>query len=200
MTEQTVPMVGCGILKKEIDFLIQKNSWSTDVIYLPSSLHIDFEKLDISMHRAAQQLQSDNSQELAVVYGMCHPLINSFMQEMKGHRTEGQNCVELLLGKELFSSYLSQGGFFLMEDWACHWDNVVYKAFGENPEIIREIFSEEHSFLLCIRTPVSKDFSSEAEAVSKKTGLPLRWIDITLNHLELCISNVFNQFRDSRDA
>jgi hypothetical protein len=53
MTQKTIPifsekpvvMVGCGILHKEVDFLIKKNGWNVETQFLASALHNYFDRL-----------------------------------------------------------------------------------------------------------------------------------------------------------
>ena len=96
----------------------------------------------------------------------------------------GQNCVEILLGKERFTRELEKGAFFLMADWARRFEYVTGMAFNDNPEITRKIFQMEHKYLLGLRTPRSGDFSDHAEKVSRLVDLPLHWMDVGLDHLE----------------
>ena len=92
-------------------------------------------------------------------------------------RTPGQNCVDIYLGHETFCRELEQGAFFLFEEWALHWKEIVGAVMPGDPEIMRSIFRSAHKYLLAIRTPCSGDFSAEAEEVSALTSLELRWID-----------------------
>lgn len=173
-------LLGCGILHKEVAFLIEKNGWALDTDFLDSSLHIDFEALRKALHGG---LERNAGRDVIVFYGACHPHMDQMLDVAHTFRTEGQNCVEMLLGRERFMRELSQGAFFLLEDWALRWDEAIGKTFGK-PEVAREIFQLSCKYLLCLRTPCSGDFSLEAGEVSAKTGLPLRWLDAGLEHLE----------------
>ena len=173
-------MLGCGILKKEIDYLIAKHKWPVDSLWFDSSLHVDFSALELTLRHALQR----NQQRCKLVfYGTCHPLMDKILgQDVR--RVAGQNCVDILLGNELFTEKLAEGAFFLLEDWALHWEHVTARTFGSNPVILREIFQLSHTHLLCLRTPCSGDFSAAAAAVGQKVGLPLRWLDVSLDNLE----------------
>jgi hypothetical protein len=174
-------MVGCGILQKEIQFLIKKNGWPIETFFLDSSLHIDFDRLSRGLKSV---LDRHSGRDLFVFYGACHPLMEHILDSCNTTRTQGQNCVEMLLGKECFTHELEQGAFFLLEEWAWRWAEIVRATFGPNPDVIREIYGGDRKFLLCVRTPCSGDFSAEAEAAGKLVGLPLRWMDAPLDHLE----------------
>ena len=77
-----------------------------------------------------------------------------------------------------------------MEDWALRWDEAIGKTFGNKPEVVREIFQLSNKYLLCLRTPCSGDFSEAAAQVGTKVGLPLRWLDVNLDHLEMVLQQV----------
>lgn len=174
-------LLGCGILRKEVNFLIEKNAWPLETDWLDSSLHVNFEKL---AHELQTGILRNRGREVVVFYGCCHPRMEKILETARTFRTEGQNCVEMLLGREVFMDELSHGAFFLLEDWALRWDEAIGKTFGNNPAVVREIFQLSNKSLLCLRTPCSGDFAEEAAAVSQKVGLPVRWMDVGLDHLE----------------
>jgi hypothetical protein len=181
MSEERLLLVGCGILRKEIRFLIEKNGWPLDVFFLDSTLHVDFEDLSKSLKSA---LARHSGRDIIVFYGACHPLMENILEEAETSRTVGQNCVEMLLGPELFTEELSNGAFFLLEDWARRWDCILRKTLGNNEKIWKDVYQGDRKYLACITTPCSRDYRVEAEAAGKKVGLPLRWIDSPLDHLE----------------
>jgi hypothetical protein len=92
---------------------------------------------------------------------------------------------------------LSNGAFFLLEDWALRWDEVIGKTFGSNPEVVREIFQLSSKYLLCLRTPCSGDFTLPAQEIGLKLGLPLRWMDIGLDNLEAVLRQAAGRVKSS---
>lgn len=188
MEKEPKLLLGCGILKKEVNYLIAKNNWPVQAILADSALHIDFKKLSHSLNSS---LKHHEERAPLVFYGACHPLMDDYLKKANTRRTEGQNCVEMLLGSELFSAELENGAFFLLEDWANRWNYIIAKTFGDNPDIVREVFSIDRKYLLCINTPCSENFERQAEAAGNLVGLPVRWMDTTLDHLEEVLTNLF---------
>ncbi len=180
MTKPPV-LLGCGILQKEIEHLIQKNAWSLSTDFLAASLHVNFEKLASELQQGFIRHQDE---EVIVFYGHCHPKMEHIVAANCCHRTQAQNCVEMLLGSELFSEHLTQGAFFLLEDWVLNWDNVIIETFGNKPDITREIFQLSHRYFLGLCTPCSGDYAEAAEKISVAMGLPLRWLQVDLVQLE----------------
>jgi len=184
-----IHLIGCGILRKEIRFLIEKNGWSMESVFLDSALHVNLEKLSDTL---TTTLNKYNNKENIVFYGACHPRIEDTLKKGNAIRTQGQNCVEILLGHDLFMEELSQGAFFLLEDWAKRYEHIVKLTFGDNPKIMREIFQGDRKYILCLRTPCSDDFSVAAKVAGELVGLPIKWMDVTLDHLEQILKNTID--------
>lgn len=188
-------IIGCGILEKEIRFLIEKNCWQNRTAFLPSGLHVDFARLQSSLEKCLRHYAGHPA---VVFYGACHPRMDQILDEAHVIRTPGQNCVDIYLGHKMFCRELEQGAFFLFEDWALHWEEIVGAVMPGDPEIMRSIFRSAHKYLLAIRTPCSGDFSAEAEAVSAMTSLELRWVDVGLEHLEANLAATLGRAKAGR--
>ena len=186
---QKLTLIACGILQKEINVLIRKNSWPVSPVYLPSGLHVDFGKLQRTLEKC---LKHYGDQPRIVFYGACHPLMDQILGASNTIRTPGQNCVDIYLGSSLFNHELAEGAFFLFEDWALHWDGIIGGKCGLTPAVMRDIFHSAHTRLLAIRTPCSGDFSAQAEEISRRTALELHWIDVGLEHLEQALGTVIS--------
>jgi len=187
-TGQPMVMVGCGILHKEIDFLIKKNGWNIETQFLDSALHNYFNKLydQLDTALAADDLQG---RDTVVFYGSCHPKMESLLANHHTLRTQGQNCIVMLLGYEAFMAELEQGAYFLLEDWALTWEPMISQCFGANLQVVREIFHSSHKKIIALRTPCATDFTAAAEAAAAYVDLPLEWMDVTLEHLESVLAD-----------
>jgi hypothetical protein len=182
--ETRIPLLGCGILARELEFLIRKNAWPIATDFLPSSLHVDFRALEEQLKAGLGRYPAEKP---IVFYGRCHPRMDVMLQAAGTFRVGGQNCLDMLLGPELFMEQLEAGAFFLLEEWALNWESVIVKTFGGNWKAIRAIFHDDRKFLLGVRTPCSNDFSQAAERAAALVDLPLRWMDTDLAHLERVI-------------
>lgn len=181
-------LIACGILAKEIMYLVKKNNWPVKVRFLDSSLHVDLEKLSSSLESA---LSAESQRQQILVFGTCHPRIGEITADAGASRVPGQNCVELLLGHERFISELEKGAFFLFEDWANRWEAISLNYF-QDWELMKEIFREGHKYILCLNTPCSNNFETKANELSQRIGLPLIWEDFTLDILEKKLETVIN--------
>ena len=193
MSQRRLLLVGCGILQVEVRCLIAANAWPVDVAFLPSALHIDFDKLEHSLSGALARYAE---RDVVVFYGCCHPRMEQLLKPARAVRTVGQNCVEMLLGPEVFTQELTNGAFFLLEEWARDWHHIVTRSFGTSRiEVIRDMFKGDRNYLLALRTPCSGVFAAEARAAAELVDLPLRWRDVTLEHLESVLRDAFEQKR-----
>ena len=192
-TENKPLLLGCGIFKKEIHWLSQHNGWDIDTHFLPPSLHINFNKLSTTLTKA---LKEDANREKAVFYGACHPQMDKILEDANTFRTCGVNCVDMLLGHELYMQELEDGAFFLLEDWAVNWNKVITETFGDNKEITQEIFQGDRKYIMAIRTPVSDNFSKEAKEAAEYVGLPLRFMDVSLDRLQSVLEKVIHKIEE----
>ncbi len=190
--EAPLVMVGCGILHKEVDLLIQKNHWNIHTHYLDSALHNYLNRLSVQLNEALTTFEQQGQKTL-VFYGSCHPLIEKYMEEHHTCRTQGQNCIVMLLGYERFMQELEKGAYFLLENWALTWEPMITACFGNNTDIVREIFHSSHKYMLALKTPCNNDFTIAAETAAHFVDLPLQWLDVDLGHLELVLAEAIER-------
>ena len=195
--EYTEPltMVGCGILRKEVDYLIRAHGWNVQTHFLDSALHNYLNRLSKELNEALQEHEA-KGEKTFVFYGSCHPLMDNYLDEHRTCRTRGQNCIVMLLGYERFMQELERGAYFLVEDWALTWQPMITACFGNNIAVVREIFHSSHKFMLALKTPCSVDFSEAAQTAADFVDLPLQWLEVDLEHLEQVLFEAIMQRLD----
>ena len=194
MSDKPLLILGCGIFTKEIKALIEKNHWAVETAFLDSALHNYLDKLAKGL---AGSLAKRQDRDVVVFYGCCHPLIDRMVAAAGCVRVAGQNCVEMLLGRERFDAELEEGAFFLLEEWALRWPVITRELYGKDPAILREIFGGDRKYMLAVRTPCSDDFTAAAEEAAETVGLPLRWTDSGLEHLEAVLAEAIRLKREA---
>ncbi|OGH04484.1 MAG: hypothetical protein A2600_04300 [Candidatus Lambdaproteobacteria bacterium RIFOXYD1_FULL_56_27] len=177
-------LVGCGVLEKELRFLIHKNRLALETDFLTPALHVDFGALKSELTEA---LASRKDQKRLVCYGACHPQMDRLLSEAQAIRFNGQNCLSMLLGEARYEEELAKGTYFLLESWAQDWDRIIAKTLGTNPEWVQEIFRAECTRMLALTTPCSGDFTAFAQKAAAQAGLPLEWEAVGLDHLEAAL-------------
>lgn len=182
MNAPTRPLIiGCGILRRELQWLEQHRGLTFDAELLGPALHLDLPKLERVF---GAQLERTAPRSPGVFFGACHPGLDTWLATRGTPRTRALNCVEMLLGPERYEAELTAGAYFLLEPWARTWTQALATTFGDRPELVREIFRGAHTRVLALRTPCSGDFTAAATTASEATGLPLEWLDVDLGHLE----------------
>lgn len=197
--QRPLVMVGCGILRHEVEFLIRKNRWHVATHFLDSALHNYFDRLATSLENALTAEARDDRDAL-VFYGSCHPLMEKMLERHHVVRTPGQNCIVMLLGYERFMAELSKGAYFLIEDWARTWQPMITACFGPNLSVVREIFHSSHTLMIALRTPCSGDFTAAAEDAARFVDLPLEWMNVDLSHLETVLADAIGKAEAQRAA
>ncbi len=194
LSEKQTPltMIGCGILHKEVEQLIEKNHWNVHTHFLNSALHNYLNRLSTELNQTLDERER-LGEKTVVFYGSCHPLMENFLEEHHTCRTAGQNCIVMLLGYEKFMQELEKGAYFLLEDWALTWEPMIRDCFGDNLTVVREIFHSSHKYILALKTPCNGDFTAAAEAAARFVGLPLQWMDVDLKHLEQVLAEAIEQ-------
>lgn len=190
--EKPLVLVGCGILRKEVDCLIRKNGWNLETHFLVSALHNYLDRLYGQLGGALAEEEA-RGRDTIVFYGCCHPLMDGILRRHHTLRIQGQNCIVMLLGYERFMAELEQGAYFLLEDWALTWEPMITEAFGNHPAVAREIFHSSHKYMVAIRTPCSGDFTAAAETAARFVDLPLVWMEADLSHLEAVLADAMSR-------
>ena len=190
MTGESLHILGCGILKKEVRFLAAKNGWDLDAHFYESSLHVDFNRLGLTLEGA---IAKHGTPRTVVFYGECHPRMEEMLGDAHLSRLVGQNCIDFLLGPERFHDELEAGAFFLLEDWALRFESIAKLSFGTaRPEMVQQVYREGgRTRMLALRTPCSSDFAEQANAAAHLSGLPLEWLEVGLEHLEQVLLAAF---------
>jgi hypothetical protein len=185
MTHSPLLIGGCDILKAEVLAIIAKRGWVADTRFLDSALHLNLGGLGAGVQGL---LDGATDREVVVLYGDCHPLMDHMLDRPRAVRVDGQNCIEMLIGRERFMQELSDGAYFLIEPWARRWREITLNTFGPNLAVAGQIFRNQCHYLLAVRTPCSDDFTADAEAAATMVGLPLRWMDVDLEHLDAVLT------------
>ncbi len=175
-------LLGCGILRREVRLLCERHGWELERRWLSADLHGRTLQLGRSLSLA---LAAHAGREVIVMYGCCHPQMDALVDRPGVRRMAEQNCLTMLLGAEVFAREVQAGAYFLLEEWCAGWVDQLTCAFGTRDlALVRDIFRTDRRYLLALRTPCSRDYSAAAREAAATVGLPLRWRDCGLEHLE----------------
>jgi hypothetical protein len=187
MTHAPAPMtlVGCGILRAEVEALVAKNGWDVEVKWLGAALHDE----PVTLARAHDAALGRARRPCVLVgYGACAAGADALVARHGVVRLEGENCLAQLLGEERYHEAIADGAYFLLERWARDWPRAMPRNFGPRLSVLREIFHVDRRYLLALETPCSGDYREAAEHAGRDVDLPVRWLRVTLDTLEAGLS------------
>lgn len=182
----------CSILGREVREICKRKFPGLPLIEFDSVLHIDFAALENTLRTFLSETNWDRT---LVIIGACHPLIDSILADYDARRLPVQNCVEALLGTDQFTTHLSNGAMFLLEEWIVRWDEIMSRTFGDL-EIASEIIGQCHRYFCAVQRVGGEDISREVEEISHKYGLPVKYSEGSLEHLERIMAREIGRIQD----
>ena len=166
-------IISCGILKKEMEALVERGDIDADVTFLSERLHSSYERLDRALHAAIQKQQSAGIEDIIVVYGdLClgfHDEMRSLIAQYGVVKVDALNCIDCLLGGKgkLLEIDPEHEYLFL---------NPAFIAFSEgiqgtSKEKTREMFAMLKGILLLDALGDLDEYKKEIEKMEDRTGL-----------------------------
>ena len=103
MNDQKKPLlISCGILKNEIQKLIETGQLDADVKYLGAKLHYDYELLERALKGTFEKVLKHQARNVIAVYGdVCLGFdyeIKKLVETYGIVKVDALNCVDCLLG------------------------------------------------------------------------------------------------------
>jgi hypothetical protein len=168
-------MISCGILKKEIEHLLETGDIDAEVHFLSERLHMDYNLLDRGLNKALKKYSKFKPQGVVVVYGdVClgfNGEMKTLMDKYDAVKVDGLNCIDCLLGgkgklleMDPEHKYLFLNPAFL---------NFPIKVMGETREQTYEMYSMLDGIILLDEMGDLDDYPSEIDEIVDYTGLPI---------------------------
>ncbi len=144
--KETVLIIACGALAKEIVGIKRLNGWSNIKIQcLPAELHNRPEKIAGAV-RAEIEKQQSRFENIFVAYADCGSggKLDEVLTEFKVQRLPGAHCYEFFAGANVFKELADEepGTFYLTDFLARHFDRLVKQGLGldRHPELMSAYF------------------------------------------------------------
>jgi len=173
-------LISCGILKKEIEKLIELGSLHVKPCFLGAGLHTDYDELERELTQAIEEFSKDKSRGIVVVYGdVCHPNMISMIRRYSDVvKVDALNCIDCLLGGHgrLLKIDSSHDYFYLSPGWLPSNLKTItpFKSFFEwGKEEAKKRFSKLKGIILFDPLGDLNEFKDEIKEFSNYTGLPV---------------------------
>jgi Protein of unknown function (DUF1638) len=197
-------LISCGILRKEIEHLLENGHIDAEVHFLSEKLHMDYNLLDRGLNGAIKKHQKKRPKGVIVVYGdVClgfNGEMKALMDQYDVVKVDALNCIDCLLG----------GKGKLLEIDPEHKYLFVNPAFIQFGKTIREKTKEFASremynmldgIVLLDAMGDLDDYQAEIDEISDYTGLPiLERKDMGLEGLKNILLEVLDRNGQKRSA
>ena len=114
-------LISCGILRKEIEKLIEEQSLDVEPYFLEAGLHVVYSELEKELTSALEESTEHASNGIIVVYGdLCHPRIKKIVKKYSNTvKVDALNCIDCLLGGQgkLLQADPNCDHFYLSPGW-----------------------------------------------------------------------------------
>ena len=166
--KETVLLIACGALAKEIVEIKKLNGWAhLKIQCLPAELHNRPEKIPAAVKAAIEKYQS-KFDDIFVAYADCGTggQLDAVLAEFDIERLTGSHCYEFFSGSAVFGELADeeQGTFYLTDFLARHFDRLVKKGLGldRNPQLMSAYFGNYRRLVF-----LSQSESPKLEAMAK---------------------------------
>ncbi|MCP4300578.1 MAG: DUF1638 domain-containing protein [Gammaproteobacteria bacterium] len=142
MTSQSVLMIACGALGKELVELKKLNGWThLKIQCLPAELHNSPDKIPVAV-RAQVEDKRDQFDQVIVAYADCGTggELDKVLADYGIERLPGAHCYEFFSGSRAFHELADAepGTFYLSDFLTRHFDRLVKKGLrlDERPDLM----------------------------------------------------------------
>ena len=114
-------LISCGILRKEIEKLIEEKKLDVEPVFLDAGLHVVYAELEKALTSALEKHADTAPDGIIVVYGdMCHYGIKRIVKKYRNTvKVDALNCIDCLLGghQKLLEADPDSSHFYLSPGW-----------------------------------------------------------------------------------
>jgi len=187
--KETVLIIACGALAKEIVEIKTLNGWSHIKIQcLPAELHNRPEKIPAAV-RAEITKQRPLFKNIFVAYADCGTggKLDEVLRDFDVQRLPGTHCYECFSGSESFGELADAvpGTFYLTDFLTRHFDRLVKNGLGldAHPQLMSAYFGNYQRLVYLSQTE-SPELESDARAHAEYLGLDYCHVHTGLKRVE----------------
>ncbi|WP_245815208.1 DUF1638 domain-containing protein [Shimia gijangensis] len=172
----SVLLLACGALAREILDLREKNGWShLDLTCLPANLHLYPEKIPDAVREAVDEHRSEYD-EIFVVYADCGTggMLKKTCDEIGVEMVQGPHCYSFFEGNDRFAEKADDelGTFYLTDFLTRQFDAFVWKPMGldRHPEL-RDMYFGNYTKLVYQAQTDDPVLVEKAKECAERLGL-----------------------------
>lgn len=189
---QSLIVICCAVFKSEIMALRQRHWPEMTIQFESSMLHMKPDKLASRLDAKLQPEFLEHS-KILLIYGDCCMEMADFTKKPGVVRVSGNNCCELLLGKEAYKHLSHEGAFFLFPEWARRWRHIFNVELGLDQANAASLMGEMHSKLVYLDTGVVPVPITDLKECAGYCKLPWEILQVSLDPLFTAIQNALDE-------
>ncbi len=206
LSNQSHPLlISCGILRKEIEKLLEEKSLDVEPYFLDAGLHVDYAELEKKLTSALEECSKHAPNGVIVVYGdLCHPRIKKIVEKYSNAvKVDALNCIDCLLGGhgKLLQTDPNCDHFYLSPGWMpsnLKKSTRFREIFDWNMEYVKDQFKHLSGVILIDSLDNLDEFKSDIEEFSYHTGLQVKANKaVGLHGLKAVIDEVIKKLQNS---
>jgi hypothetical protein len=174
-------LISCGILREEIEKLIEENRLDVEVVFLDAGLHAVYAELEKALTSALEEHADNAPNGIIVVYGdLCHHGIKRIVKKYRNAvKVDALNCIDCLLGghQKLLEVDPDCSHFYLSPGWMpsnLKKNKYFREIFDWNIEDIKEQFEHLTGVILIDSLGNLDELQSDIEEFCDNTGLQVK--------------------------
>ncbi len=174
--QETVLIIACGALAKEIVEIKKLNGWShIEIQCLPAEMHNRPEKIPAAVRAEIESRRAD-FENIFVAYADCGTggRLDKVLAEFDIERLPGAHCYEFFAGANVFADFADKepGTFYLTDFLTRHFDRLMKKGLGldKHPELMSAYFGNYQKLVYLAQTESPK-LQQQAQAHADYLGL-----------------------------
>lgn len=182
-TKAKVIFIACSIFKNEIIEILKTIPAAIEVKFLSSMLHMKPREICKKLQQMKSSINFD-AEQVCLIYGDCCPEINNLENENGVVRTEGINCIEIILGSEKYRKLRKEGVFFLMPEWTLRWEEVFKFELLLEGEVAKEFMQDFHTKIIYLDNGIINIPYEHIKEIENYTGLKVETMPTDKNFLK----------------
>jgi hypothetical protein len=197
-------LISCGILKKEIEKLVEERALCVQLYFLDAGLHVDYNELERKLTSAIEECSKEGSEGIVVVYGdLCHPRIKKIVEKYSNAvKVDALNCIDCLLGGHgrLLEIDPNNDHFYLSPGWMpsnLEKNERFRQVFDWSQEGIENLFRDLKGVIIIDSLGNLDELKSDIEEFSCHTGLRVKNKEaVGINELEAVILEAIRKLKN----
>lgn len=185
-------LLACSVLKDEIQALWKLHWPQARLVFLDSMLHMKPRNLGEALSQAVDGEPAGGGGTV-LIYGDCCGAMEALARRPGVARTRGNNCYDLLLGREEYRRLSREGAFFLLPEWTLRWREIFERHLGLTLETATGLMRDIHKKLLYLDTGLAPLPEAALREFSEYCGLPWEARAVTLAILRESIQDALNE-------